>query len=106
MTTKELQEMTMGDVVDSDLFHRELKVLMDGAKMAYEKAQRRTPYHRLKEIGAWDLELLCELYKSIFAKQSLLPKILRDFINQLGKVAYIKTYQQLKAKCDDSDKGQ
>lgn len=104
MTTKDLQEMSVGDVIDTSLFHSELEILMSSYRYAYKYHKHRTPYHYIVEIGAWDVDIFCEMYKSVIGKCSSLPKSVRDFVNQLGRVAYIKTYNQLKERCKDDNK--
>lgn len=103
MTRKDLQEMSVGQVIDTTLFHRELEVLMTAYKRAYKYNKHRTPYHYIVEIGAWDVDIFCEMYKAVFGKSTSLPKRVRDFVNQLGRVAYIKTYKQLEARCKDDN---
>lgn len=104
MTHEELKAMTVGEVIDLPLYHRELEVIMTARTEAYENYPYRTPIDHVKDIGAWNVDSMCEIYKAIIDKSCKLPRSVRDDVEHLCKIAYIKTFKQLQAECSNDAK--
>lgn len=104
ITPAELKAMTVGQVIDLPLYHRELEVLMTARTKAYKNYPYRTPIDHVKELGAWNVDSMCEIYKAIIDKSCKLPRSVRDEVERLCKIAYIKTFKQLQAECSNDAK--
>ena len=101
MTRKEFDELKIEDIVGTPLFRRELDLLMQVAKRDLAFVKHRNPYHRLREIGAWDLDMIIDIYKSIIEKRCALHYELREFVRQFCLKAFEKVLRQLKAQVKD-----
>ena len=104
ITPEELKDMTVGQFIDLPLYHRELEVLMNARTKAYKNYPYRTPIDHVKDLGAWNVDSMCEIYKAIIDKSCKLPRRVRDEVERLCKIAYIKTFKQLQAECSNDAK--
>lgn len=102
---KLLDGLTMADVVASEAFSKalrgcldvELRTLEDVRKKA--KAMNRNiksnPIDRLRDDGAFSVDMFRSLFIAIVDKRCMLPATLRDYIRQVCMQAYGKALREI-----------
>ena len=102
-----LKNMTVGQLLDSDDFKKELQVQIDNecehhdkmAREAFVKGLRlqRAPIARLRERGVFNVEDMVAAYKMILAKMlDDFSAAERQYIKMVCMVAYWRVVQQRK----------
>lgn len=102
-----LKGMTVGELLDSELFRRELQVQIDNevkshdhmAREAFSKGLRlqRSPHQRLRDREMFNVDDLTAAYKMIIAKQLTdYSAAEREYIKNVCMMAYWRVVQQLK----------
>lgn len=102
-----LKGMTVGELLDGELFKKELQVQIDNeiashdrmAREAFSKGLRlqRSPHQRLRDREVFNVDDLTAAYKRIVCKQlSEFSAAEREYIKQVVMMAYWRVVQQLK----------
>lgn len=107
-----LRGMTVRELLDSDLFKKELQLQikleteehnkMLGEAMVRGMNLQRCPYDRLKERGIFNVEDLTEAYKFIVGKQlKEFSAAEREYIKRVVMMAYWRVVEKMKYKGKD-----
>lgn len=108
-----LRGMTVGDLLDSKLFRKELQWQVDNEIESHDRMAReaftmgmrlqRSPHQRLRDKEMFDVDSLVEAYKLIICKNmnSTLSSAEREYVKQVVMMAYWRTVDRLKKKEDN-----
>ena len=102
-----LKNMTVGQLLDSDDFKRELQLQIDNECEHHDKMMReafnaglrlqRAPIARLRERGVFNVEDMVAAYKLMIVKRlEGMSHVERDYIKQVCMMAYWRVVQQRK----------
>lgn len=104
-----LKNMTVRELLDGELFRKELQVQIDNEVASHDKMAReafqlgmrlqRSPHQRLRDKGVFNVEDLVELYKMIICKQlEDYSSAERTYIKQVVMMAYWRVVETLQKK--------
>lgn len=104
-----LKNMTVGELLDSELFRKELQVQVDNEVASHDKMAReafylgmrlqRSPHQRLRDKGVFNVDDLVAAYKMIICKQAKdYSSAERTYIKQVVMMAYWRVVETLQKK--------
>lgn len=100
-----LKEMKVADVLMTEEYAKEMKMEMEWRQDLQTRAigkfgaVRRTPLDRLRERGVYNPELMVQMYGLILQKRlDGFARMERDYIEDIGRRAYVRTIEVLKRK--------
>ena len=104
-----LKNMTVRELLDGELFRKELQVQIDNEVASHDKMAReafqlgmrlqRNPHQRLRDKGVFNVDDLVELYKMIICKQlEDYSSAERTYIKQVVMMAYWRVVEILQKK--------
>ena len=102
---KLLDGVTMADVVESEAFSKALQGCLNVELSTLENVRKRAkqmgrkiksnPIDRLRDDGAFNVDMFKTLFLAIVDKRCLLPATLRDYIRQVCMQAYGKALREI-----------
>ena len=104
-----LKNMTVRELLDGELFRKELQVQIDNEVASHDKMAReaftlgmrlqRSPHQRLRDKGVFNVDDLVAAYKMIICKQAKdYSSAERTYIKQVVMMAYWRVVEILKKK--------
>lgn len=111
---EDLKKMTVGQLLDSEEFRKELQVQLDNEAEHHDKMMReafvkglrlqRNPVSRLREREVWNVVDVIAAYKLIIAKRlDGFSAIERDYIKRVCMMAYWRVVEQNKKAEKEKD---
>ena len=101
----DLKEMKVADVLMTEEYAKEMKMEMEWRQDLQTRAigkfgmTGRTVLDRLRERGVYNPELMAKMYGLILQKRlDGFPRMERDYIEDIGRRAYVRTIEVLKRK--------
>ena len=106
---RELEKMTVGQLLDSEEFKKELQTQITNESEHHDKMMReafnrglrlqRNPQERLRERGVFNVEDMTAAYKMIIAKSLQgYSAAEREYIKQVCWMAYWRVLEKMKKK--------
>lgn len=102
---KLLDGVSMADVVESEAFSQALQGCLNVELSTLENVRKRAkqmgrtiksnPIDKLKDEGAFNVDMFKMLFLAIVDKRCLLPATLRDYIRQVCMQAYGKALREI-----------
>lgn len=102
---KLLDGVSMADVVESEAFSQALQGCLNVELSTLENVRKRAkqmgrtiksnPIDKLKDDGAFNVDMFKMLFLAIVDKRCLLPATLRDYIRQVCMQAYGKALREI-----------
>lgn len=104
-----LKNMTVRELLDGELFRKELQVQIDNEVASHDKMAReafqlgmrlqRSPHQRLRDKGVFNVDDMVALYKMIVCKQlEDYSSAERTYIKQVVMMAYWRVVETLQKK--------